>query len=271
MRFELAKTGTFNGKKITKGMLSDIVSAFSDAVPVIIGHAVAMWTDDAPAVGWVRSVEVEKSSLVGSVEFTAEGQKLWDSKAYRHWSVGLAKDSEDAPWELAHLALLGASNPAIKGLRVLELSEGKRPFRAEFTNEIKEENETMNPDEIREQIRAEFAAKQEADKAEFAAREAAKDAEIAALKADVEKAKRAEFSARVEAVFSTAAGKVPAEKVKDLKAVFAQENVTVGEILESLNAMFSGMPTMVQTGRMTPQVNNADQGEEISLNKKGLI
>lgn len=271
-RLELAKTGTWSGKKITKSMLNDVAGNFSDRVPVIVGHDSAFWGDSAPAIGWIDAVEVVGSALVGDVNFTAEGQGLWDSRAYRNWSVGLRKDTEESPWELAHLALLGAANPAIKGLKVLEFSEGAPAFRAEFFNHFKE-NETMDTEKLKEEMRAEFAAKMEAEKAEFAKAQAAKDAEIAALKADAEKARRAEFSAKVEATFKAGEGKVPAEKLNALKAVFSNPDAfSIHHVLEGINAMFSGMPTLVQGGRMvtSDQSVPAVMGGT-DLTKKGLL
>ena len=108
----------------------------------------------------------------------------------------------------------------------------------------------MDTEKLKEEMRVEFAAKEEAIKAEFAAREAAKNEEIANLKADAEKARRAEFAARVEATFKAAETKVPAEKVKDLKALFSKDGITVPELIEGLNAMFSGMPPMVAAGKV---------------------
>lgn len=271
-RLELAKTGTWSGKKLTKSMLNDVAGNFSDRVPVIVGHDSAFWGDSAPAIGWIDTVEVVGSALVGEVSFTAEGQGLWDSRAYRNWSVGLRKDTEESPWELAHLALLGAANPAIKGLRVLEFSEGAPAFRAEFFNHFKE-NETMDTEKIKEEMRAEFAAKMEAEKAEFAAREAAKDAEIAALKADAEKARRAEFAAKVENTFKAGEGKVPAEKLNALKAVFSNPDASsIQDVLDGINAMFSGMPSLVPTGKMiTPDTSSPLPISGTEMTKKGLL
>lgn len=269
-RLELAKTGTWSGKKLTKSMLNDAAGNFSDRVPVIVGHESAMWGDGAPAVGWIDSVEVAGSALIGNVGFTADGQKLWDSKAYRNWSVGLRKDSEESPWELAHLALLGAANPAIKGLRVLEFSEGAPAFRAEFFNNFKE-NETMDPEKLKEELRAEFAKQAEADKAEFARVQAEKDKEIAALKADAEKARKAEFSAKVEATFKAGEGKVPAEKLNDFKAVFSRDGIGLNDIIDAVNAMFSGMAPMVPAGRMTEQHSSALPLCGTEMTKKGIL
>jgi len=260
-RLELAKTGTWSGKKLTKSMLNDVAGNFSDRVPVIVGHESAFWSDAAPAVGWIEGVEVVGSALVGEVTFTADGLKLWDSKAYRNWSVGLRKETEDSPWELAHLALLGASNPAVKGLRVLAFSEGTSAFRAEFFN-FSKENDIMEIKEMEDKIRAEFAAKEAADKADFAAREVAKDAEIATLKADAETARKAQFSARVEATFKACEGKAPVEKLNDLKALFSKDAPTIQDVLEGVNALFSSMPPMV-SGRI---VGTPVDGKVVSFN-----
>lgn len=270
MLLELAKTGTWSGKKLTKSMLSDAVGSFAGSVPVIVGHDAAFWGDSAPAVGWIDSVEMKGNTLTGDVRLNADGQKLWDQKSYRTWSIGLAKTDDGSPWELAHLALLGATNPAVKGLKVLEFSEGQPKHRMEFIN-FSEEEKIMDPKEIEEKIRAEFAAKAEAEKAEFARIQSEKDAEIAALKADAENARKAEFAARVNVVFKSAEGKVPAEKMNDLKALFSKENVTVGEILDGINVMFSGMPEMVAAGRTPMQPIPPAPYTGLEMTKKGKL
>jgi hypothetical protein len=252
MLLELAKTGTWSGKKLTKSMINDAAGNFADPVPVIVGHESAFWSDAAPAVGWIEGVEVKGNTLIGNVKLNADGQKLWDGKSFRTWSVGLAKTDDSSPWELAHLALLGATNPAVKGLKVLEFSEGQPKHRMAFINFSESEETEMDPKEIETKLKADFDARMDAEKAEFARIQAEKDAKIAELTAETERAKKAEFASKVNAVFAAADGKVPAEKVNDLKAVFSKENVTVGEILDGINAMFSGLPLMVSPGRMTP-------------------
>jgi hypothetical protein len=257
MKIELAKTGTWSGKKLTKSMLSDAAGNFADPVPVIVGHESAFWSDAAPAVGWIEGVEMKGNTLIGDVKLNADGQKLWDGKSFRTWSVGLAKTDDASPWELAHLALLGATNPAVKGLRVLEFSEGMPKHRMTFVNFSESEETEMDPKEIETKLKAEFDSRMDAEKAEFARIQAEKDAEIAALKEKAAKAERAEFAAKVNATFAAAEGKVPAEKVNDLKALFSKDAITVAELLDGLNAMFSGLPLMVAPGRMTPAGDNS--------------
>lgn len=268
MILELAKTGTWSGKKLTKSMLNDAAGNFADPVPVIVGHESAFWSDAAPAVGWIEGVEMKGNTLQGKVSLNAEGQKLWDQKSYRTWSVGLAKTDESSPWELAHLALLGATNPAVKGLKVLEFSEGQPKHRMTFINFSESEDDNMDIEKLKE----EFAAKEAALKAEFAAKETAKDAELLALKTEKAAVEKAAFSAKVESVFKTAEGKAPAEKVNDIKALFSKDGVTLGEILDGINAMFSGMAPMVPAGTLTGNKgSDAPAVGPLDLTKKGMI
>lgn len=270
MKIELAKTGTWSGKKLTKSMLNDAAGNFADPVPVIVGHESAFWSDSAPAVGWIEGVEMKGNTLIGDVKLNAEGQKLWDGKSFRTWSVGLAKTDDASPWELAHLALLGATNPAVKGLKVLEFSEGMPKHRMTFIN-FSESEDDMNIDEIKKELREEFAKQNEAEKAEFAKQQAAKDAEIAALKEKAAKAERAEFAAKVNATFKSAEGKVPAEKLNDIKALFSKDGVTLAELLDGVNSMFAAMPPMVATGKHTPVGDAPKPSDPLQLTKSGLV
>lgn len=267
MKIELAKTGTWSGKKLTKSMINDAAGNFADPVPVIVGHESAFWSDAAPAVGWIEGVEVKGNTLIGDVRLNAEGQKLWDAKSFRTWSVGLAKTDDSSPWELAHLALLGATNPAVKGLKVLEFSEGQPKHRMAFINFSESEEDTMDIEKLKE----EFAAKEAALKAEFAAKETAKDAELLALKTEKAAVEKAAFSAKVESVFKSAEGKAPAEKVNEIKALFSKEGVTLGEILDGINAMFAAMPPMVATGKHTPAGDTQKPSDPLQLTKSGLV
>lgn len=259
MILELAKTGTWSGKKLTKSMLNDAVGSFAGNVPVIVGHDAAFWGDSAPAVGWIDSVEMKGNTLTGDVRLNADGQKLWDQKSYRTWSIGLAKTDDGSPWELAHLALLGATNPAVKGLKVLEFSEGQPKHRMEFIN-FSEEEKIMDIEQIKKELREEFAKQNESEKAEFAKQQAAKDAEIEALKTKVQASEKAEFAARVNTVFKSAEGKIPVEKMNDFKALFSKENVSVNDILDGLSAVFSAIPAPVKTGAVV-----VPAGERTSL------
>lgn len=271
MILELAKTGTWSGKKLTKSMLRDVADSFSDPKPVILGHEGAWFSDAMPAVGWVENLELKANTLQGKITLNAEGQALWEAKKFRTWSIGIAQFEENGPLELAHLALLGATNPAVKGLKVLEFSEGQPKQRMTFINfsqEQQPEDTVMDIDKIKTEMTADFDAKIAKQTESFNAELAKKETEINALRAVADAAKKAEFNARVESIFSAGEGKVPAEKLKNFKALFSAEEIKIEAILAGISDMFSGMPAMVSLGQNAPA--NSTNGIELPTLTKGV-
>lgn len=113
MRIEIARTGIYNGKQLTKDDLREVVETFKGDVPIALGHNLA---DHLPAFGWVKSVEVKDDTLYGDVELLPPLSDAYDQGFYRNWSIGLRR-GDDGKKYLHHLAFLGAVPPAIKGLK----------------------------------------------------------------------------------------------------------------------------------------------------------
>lgn len=95
--------------------------------PVVIGHP----KTDAPAYGWVSKLRVEGDTLVADFEdIDPAFSELVKAKRYRKISASFYKP--DAPqnpnkgrWSLKHVGFLGASAPAVKGLKEAEFEAGE--------------------------------------------------------------------------------------------------------------------------------------------------
>lgn len=245
---EIARTGTFTDsagrpQTFTEQDLDAIARTYDpdrrDA-PLCIGHP----KDNAPAFGWVEKLKHEGAKLFATfAHVPGEVKKLVAKKHYRHVSMSLMPDRVS----LRHVALLGAAQPAIDGLRAVELNDGGDAITVEFAAEGGE-GDDMTVEELQRQVgqlQAQLEAlktentdlkkkadthKQDKDKAEAAKTDAEQKAEkasadFAAYRGKVEGERR---EARVAELVQ--AGKVkPAEKagVLDFAVKLAAQAGTV--------------------------------------------
>lgn len=245
---EIARTGTFTDsagrpQTFTPGDLDAIARSYDPQkrdAPLTFGHPAS---DRAPAYGWVEKLKSEGGKLYANFSQVPEQVRaLVDAGHYRHVSMSLMPDRVS----LRHVALLGAAQPAIDGLRAVEFADGGDAITVDFaaavatkeatdadSNDAAErgEGDTMTIEELQRQVgqlqgqlealktenadlkkKAE-AHKQDKDKAEAAKSEAAQKAEkasadFAAYREKIEGERR---EARVAELVK--AGKVkPAEK-----------------------------------------------------------
>lgn len=95
--------------------------------PLVIGHP----KHDAPAVGWVKSLQATAEGLVAlPQQVDAAFAELLGKGAYKKISASFYQpDSPSNPvpgvYYLRHVGFLGAQPPAVKGLRPIELAEGE--------------------------------------------------------------------------------------------------------------------------------------------------
>lgn len=245
---EIARTGTFTDsagrpQTFTEQDLDAIARTYDpdrrDA-PLCIGHP----KDNAPAFGWVEKLKHEGAKLFATfAHVPGEVKKLVAKKHYRHVSMSLMPDRVS----LRHVALLGAAQPAIDGLRAVELNDGGDAITVDFAADGGE-GDDMTVEELQRQVgqlQAQLEAlktentdlkkkadthKQDKDKAEAAKTDAEQKAEkagadFAAYRGKIETERR---EARVAALVQ--AGKVkPAERadVLDFAAKLAGKDGTV--------------------------------------------
>ena len=246
---EIARTGTFTDsagreQTFTSGDLDAIARRYDPQkrdAPLCFGHP---QTDKAPAFGWVDKLKSEGGRLYASFSRVPdEVRELVAKGHYRHVSMSLMPDRVS----LRHVALLGAAQPAIDGLKAVEFSDGGEAITVDFAATTRGDD-SMTTEELQRQIgqlqaqletlKAENASlkkqaethKQDRDKAESARNESEQKAEktgadFAAYREKVEGERR---EARVAGLVK--AGKVkPAEKagVLEFAAKLAAQGGTV--------------------------------------------
>jgi hypothetical protein len=96
--------------------------------PLVIGHAGD--NDSLPAYGWIKGFSKQGGNLYADVAFTDTAKDLIKNGHYRKVSISFySPDSAINPskgkWSARHLALLGASPPAVKGLEPFSFSEAE--------------------------------------------------------------------------------------------------------------------------------------------------
>ena len=109
--------------------LQQVVDTYDPSVhtaPLVLGHAGD--NDSLPAYGWIKGFAKKGDNLYADVEFSPVAKDLVKDGHYRKVSISFySPDSAINPskgkWSARHLALLGASPPAVKGLEPFSFSE----------------------------------------------------------------------------------------------------------------------------------------------------
>jgi hypothetical protein len=109
--------------------LQQVVDTYDPSIheaPLVIGHAGD--NDSMPAYGWIKGFSKQGGNLYADVAFTDTAKDLVKDGHYRKVSISFySPDSAINPhkgkWSARHLALLGASPPAVKGLEPFSFAE----------------------------------------------------------------------------------------------------------------------------------------------------
>lgn len=127
---EIAREGTWDaatGKAtLTRDLFDEVVRNFSGRVPVLVGHPHWILGAKEKVDGWVVGLIHDNGRLLASLEVTPETFAAVRDKRLVQRSVGLyrRKRGEVSQTYLGHLALLGASPPAVEGMEELQFSAG---------------------------------------------------------------------------------------------------------------------------------------------------
>ena len=114
--------------------LQQVVDTYDPTVheaPLVIGHSGD--NDSLPSYGWIKGFSKQGGNLYADVEFTDAAQELVKNGHYRKVSISFyspesAINPHKGKWSARHLALLGASPPAVKGLEPFSFSEADGVF-----------------------------------------------------------------------------------------------------------------------------------------------
>lgn len=121
--------------------------------PVILGHSSdedwskTLTRDDSfPAYGWVDKVYREGNDLYVDLDASEELVEFMEKKRYKKRSLGYyGRSSKNNPTKgklyIRHLAMLGSSPPAIKGLEDKKFTEEKKPMTTQVdTRQLMDKN-----------------------------------------------------------------------------------------------------------------------------------
>lgn len=114
--------------------LQQVVDTYDPSIheaPVVLGHQGD--NDSLPSFGWIQGFSREGPNLYANVSFTDTAKDLVKNGHYRKVSISFySPDSQINPhggkWSARHLALLGASPPAVKGLEPFSFTEKEGCF-----------------------------------------------------------------------------------------------------------------------------------------------
>lgn len=147
---DIARTGTFtagNGKKttFTSGDFDRLIGGFDEKqrrVPLVFGHP----KDNTPAYGWVETLRRVRNTLQAKFKQVHNDVKtLVDNGNFKNVSISVSPDLSF----LHHVGLLGATQPAIPGLREVSFADSADCLIFEFSAD--------EPHEEAERLREEIA------------------------------------------------------------------------------------------------------------------
>lgn len=150
MKIEVFRTGLHtdangterNWTRADLQKIADDYNAGNHEAPVVIGHP----TDNAPAYGWVKSLELDGDELLAELhDVQPEFQDWVNRKLFKKRSISLYPSGL-----LRHVGFLGAQPPAVKGLKDFEFTAGD-PFQ-EYSYDDKTTEVTMTPEEFQKKL-----------------------------------------------------------------------------------------------------------------------
>lgn len=114
--------------------LQEVVESYdpkTHEAPLVIGHSGD--NDSAPSYGWIEKFVRKGDDLYADVNFTDTAKDLVKDGHYRKVSISFYSPTSPinphkGQWSARHLALLGASPPAVKGLEPFSFSEKQGVF-----------------------------------------------------------------------------------------------------------------------------------------------
>lgn len=172
-KIHIFKTGeqissTGHKKVFTELDIQSMVDSFDLKVhepPIRVGHED---NDKTPSFGWVKKLEKEGGNLYAYVQFTPEMEDMIKNGHYKKVSASFYSPSSEVNpkqgyYTLKHVALLGATPPAVKGLEPFSFSEELMTMTMEI--EINMSEETLMPPEFKE-VKVEVEVEVEEDEGE---------------------------------------------------------------------------------------------------------
>jgi hypothetical protein len=161
MWIDIARTGTFtagnNGQKVafTTECFDRLIRSFDEKtrrVPLVFGHP----TNNTPAYGWVEALRRAGNTLQAKFKQVHDDVKtLVRNGNFKNISISISSDKSF----LHHVGLLGATQPAIPGLREVSFSDGINCLIFEFSQEELQDELTRLKEEVA-QLKAQLEQQQ---------------------------------------------------------------------------------------------------------------
>lgn len=113
----------------TSEMLAAVAAGYSTELheaPIVVGHPKA----DAPAYGWIASLEARDGGLWGEPrQVDPQFAEMVSKGRFKKLSIALYRpehpnNPKPGAWYLRHVGFLGAQPPAVKGLKPVEFADG---------------------------------------------------------------------------------------------------------------------------------------------------
>ncbi|MBF0516373.1 MAG: hypothetical protein HQK97_04515 [Nitrospirae bacterium] len=269
MEIEVFKTGVHrdsagNVREWTEGDLDQLAANYNSRqgdAPVVIGHP----KSDSPAYGWVNGLQRKGNILTASLkDVNPDFQQMVKNGAFRNRSVAV-----NADMSLRHVGFLGATPPAIQGLKPVEFKDDGTAALIEFS--IAQPVTDKQPDVGRP--RPDWQLKQSTG-SEFA--------ELNTLREKVTQLEREgrkkDFTAFCDSLVSV--GKItPAQKPRIAEFMEIMHNVGAFEFsedgnrpaVEAFKEFVSSLPTQVHMKEMATKefaADNCADNPDVALGKK---
>lgn len=226
---EIARAGTFvdsqgRPQTFTDADLSAIASAYDPQkrdCPLVFGHPK---TDAAPAFGWAQRVKATGGKLLAQfAQVPGEVKELVAKGHYRHVSMSLMPDRVT----LRHVALLGAAQPAIDGLKAVELAQGEEAITVDFSTQG---GNGMPDDDLQKKIGALEERVKSLESENATLKQQAQSHKDGKEKAEAEKTAAQEKADKAAADFAAYTGAVEAERREArVSALVAAGRITPAE------------------------------------------
>lgn len=194
---EIAKTGHFPQGDLTPDLFDEMVSTFNPKLhepPHTIGH-IRKNHNDKPAFAWISKIKRVGDTLLAKSKQVAKDLDDWVKDGrFKKRSIGIRFNSEGKAF-LHHLAWLGSSVPAVKGLSNVYddarfmFSDENPESQKEFESEI---NQNQKPEPLKKECKMELSEKELQAKIDDAVKTAVDTATAdfsEKLKTETEKAK----------------------------------------------------------------------------------
>lgn len=262
---QISTSGT--NLKYTESELDEMVDSYNPELheaPVILGHDES---SGSPSAGWVKSLYRAGKDLFAKVHFTESGKSAITSGEYKKRSSSFyrpesAVNPAKGKWSYRHLALLGGSVPAVKGLQEFSFMETTEDFLAFEETDIDETLEfatAVAPEEevVEEAVQAVEEIPEVIE--ETSAEETPKEEPVEEVKEEVEEVKEEVAEHHPEPETPDPGMVQLAERIAVLESRVVDKTAEIDALVERVNAAELMSAELVKEKRMAEMEGNVQE------------